>query len=115
VQYDVRQTQIVLAGTYQFLENTFAHPYVSAGVRVGVLDIHAERAPYIYTNTPPYTSYAIPALAWDSTEARARPYVAVGSKSYFSERTFVRPEMVLGFNDRGFSQFALRLGFGVDF
>ena len=48
-------------------------------------------------------------------EARVRPYLAFGSKSYFSERTFVRPEMVLGFNNRGLSQFGARLAFGVDF
>ena len=113
----IRQTQLTLAGTWQFLDNTFAHPYVSAGARVAVLDIDAQREPYatVITNTTVSRYFTIPSIGRDRTDVRVRPFLAFGSKSYFSERTFVRPEMVLGFNDTGLSQIGGRLVFGLDF
>ena len=42
----IRQTQLTFAATYQFFENAFAHPYVSGGVRLGLLDIDSRRGPY---------------------------------------------------------------------
>jgi hypothetical protein len=116
VQNAIHQTQVTLAGTWQFFENTFAHPYVSGGVRLGVLDIDTHREAYAPVGSSgPYRSYRIAAVDDHSRRVRARPFVAVGSKSYFNERTFVRPEMVLGFNSGGLSQFGARLVFGVDF
>ncbi|HUR34382.1 MAG TPA: outer membrane beta-barrel protein [Vicinamibacterales bacterium] len=114
--HEIRQTQLTFAATYQFLENTFAHPYVSGGVRVGLLDIESQRGPYasVVTNNS-YRGVVIDIVERHSRELRARPYVAIGSKSYFSERTFVRPEMVLAFNRHGTSQFGARLAFGIDF
>ncbi|MFN7914109.1 MAG: hypothetical protein U0Q55_02130 [Vicinamibacterales bacterium] len=44
-----------------------------------------------------------------------RPSWAVGSKSYFAERAYVRPEVTLGFNNHGLGGFGARLAFGVDF
>ena len=113
----IRQTQLTLAGTWQFLDNTFAHPYVSAGARVALLDIDGHREPYatVFTNTTVTRSFTIPSISRDRKEVRVRPFLAFGSKSYFSERTFVRPELVLGFNDTGLSQVGGRLLFGLDF
>ena len=112
----VQQTQFVFAATYQFGENAFVHPYVSAGARVGLLDINQSRWPRadVFVDGR-YVSYAIPALDRHFTDLRVRPFVALGSKSYFSERTFVRPEVMLAFGAHGLGQYALRMAFGVDF
>jgi hypothetical protein len=116
IQNDIRQTQVMLAGSWHFFENTFAQPYVSGGVRIGVMDIDSRRESYgpIGWNGG-YRSYPGPAEEDHYMKVRARPFVAVGSKSYFNERSFVRPEMVLGFNGRGVSQFGARIMFGIDF
>ncbi len=113
---DVRQAQVSLAATWQFLENTFAHPYLSTGVRVGILDIESERNPWasVWAGGT-YRQVPVPETRGNRVDLRVRPYVAVGSKSYFSERTFVRPELTLGFNAQGMSQLGARLAFGVDF
>jgi hypothetical protein len=113
----IRQTQLTLAGTWQFLDNTFAHPYVSAGARVALLAIEEQGQPFATVITPTAASryFSIPSVNRDRTTVRVRPFLAFGSKSYFSERTFVRPELVLGFNDTGLGQFGGRIVFGVDF
>ena len=112
----VRQTQLVFAGTHQFGENDFVHPYLTVGARVGLFDIHSIRAQsaYVYANNVS-KYYEIPTLEKDLAGVLVRPYVALGSKSYFSERSFVKPEVMLAFNHRGLGQYSLRLAFGVDF
>jgi hypothetical protein len=112
----VRQTQVVLSGTYQFLENTFAHPYITAGARIGMLDVQTRGDGYVQLfASGVYRACQVPPVNDGAIKLLVRPFVAAGSKSYFSERTFVRPELVLGFNASGVSQFGVRLGFGVDF
>lgn len=99
--------------TYQFLENSFAHPFVSAGLDVGVL---AER-----TIRPQQTrrlnglTYTVPAAGSVRDAVLLRPVVAAGFKTYFNERVFVRPEGGLAFSRPGATQFNLRLDVGVDF
>lgn len=112
----VRQTQFTVAATHQFGENAFVHPYVSVGARVGLLDINQSRWPRadVFADGR-YVSYVIPAIDRHFTDVRVRPYAALGSKSYFSERIFVRPEVMLAFGNRGLGQYALRVAFGVDF
>lgn len=113
---ETRQTQVVLSGTWQFLDNTFAHPYVSGGARIGFLQFDSHRPPYAqaFVNGA-WRSFTIPPVERTWNTVRARPFVAVGSKAYFNERTFVRPEFMLAFNSRGVGQWGLRLGVGVDF
>ncbi len=113
---DTRRTQLVLAGTWQFLDNTFTHPYVSAGARIGFLDLQSQRSSYAQALVNGvWRSYTIPVVERTWQEVRTRPFVAVGTKAYFNERTFVRPEFALMFNQHGTRQWGLRLGFGVDF
>jgi len=115
-QNEIHQTQVTAAATWQFFENAFAHPYVSGGARIGLLQIDSRRQSYLPSfpgNV--YRPSPIEPLDRHSSQIRVRPFVAVGSKSYFNERSFVRPEMVLGFNSHGLSQFGGRLLFGLDF
>jgi hypothetical protein len=115
---DAKQTQVSVAGSYQFFENAFAHPYVSAGARIGLLRIESTRstrADVISNQLGVYRSVTISADERQSEEIRVRPFVAIGSKSYFNEQVFVRPELMLSFNRGGVGQYAMKIGFGFDF
>jgi len=100
--------------TYQFYENVFAHPYVSAGARVTAGSSQKTRDGFatVYTRAP--VAYPIPPLDERRTILQVRPYAAAGFKSYFTERTFVRSELSTAFGP-GPIQISLGLGFGVDF
>jgi hypothetical protein len=101
------------AATYQFFENAMMHPFVSAGVQVGIANDHAKRTPQTYTVNR--VTYTVPAVDSRETKALMRPFVAVGAKSYFNERTFIKSELSVAVNGDGVSHSVLRLGFGVDF
>jgi hypothetical protein len=109
----VRVVSLTPAFTYQFLENTFAHPFVSAGASLDLVDDHRFRRETTYTINR--VSYSVPALDKRDTSLQARPFVAGGFKSYFNERTFVRPELQVGFGSHGTAQMNIRLDFGIDF
>lgn len=114
---EVARKQFAAAITYQFLENVFAHPYVSAGVRATFHDRHTVRLPFAYL---PFagsggSTIPLPPREWRDQDTFARPYVAAGFKSYFNERTFIRSELSTAYADFGVSQWTIRLGFGVDF
>lgn len=112
----VSRKQIGAGLTYQFLENVFAHPYVSAGLRATVVDSHTVRQPSAWLmDGRSSVAIPIPPLEWDRTEVVARPYLAAGFKSYFNEHAFVRTEFATAYDTRGLSQWTARLGAGVDF
>jgi hypothetical protein len=109
----VRMTVLTPALTYQFLENEFAHPYVSIGARIGFLETHVTRYPQTYTQNR--ITYSVPALDRTDMTVAARPVVAAGYKSYFNERAFMRSELQASFGADGSPHPALRIGFGFDF
>jgi hypothetical protein len=108
-----RLTTLSTALTYQFFENAFVHPYVSGGVDLGWVRAHRTRD--ATTTTINRVRYTIPALDEVETSLTARPLVAVGCKSYFNSRTFVRSEARVVFGPDGVSRTAVRVGVGVDF
>lgn len=113
----IARKQVAAAVTYQFFENVFAHPYVSAGIRATLHDGHKVRPPIAYL---PYAlqgpaTHQIPPFESRDREVFTRPYVAAGFKSYFNERTFIRSELSTAYAESGVRQWTLRLGMGVDF
>ena len=108
-----RSTSVSAAATYQFFENQFAHPYVSAGVAAVLEHEHNFRPQHIafVSRTP----YDIPALDETTTRVFARPFVAAGWKSYFNERVFIRSEALFAVRPEGLSHATLRVGAGFDF
>jgi hypothetical protein len=111
-----RHVRTALAATYQFLDNEFAHPYVSAGAAIGWLGIDKERHPFAtVVGGRSVDNYSIPPINTHDSELYVRPFLAAGFKSYFSERTFLRSELSTAYTRRGLSQLTLGLGFGVDF
>jgi len=107
---EVDPTSISAALTYQFFENVFAHPYVSAGIRVTSFSEETRTSVYNPNFSAPPT---ITASSRKFTEAR--PFVAAGYKSYFNERLYMRPEVLVAFDENGASHGTVRLGFGIDF
>ena len=60
--------------------------------------------------------YDVPGIDTRETAVAARPFFAVGSKSYFGNgRWFVRPEFEIGVAKSRIGHVSLRLGVGVDF
>ena len=112
-QQSIRRALVTPALTYQFGENEFAHPYVSAGARVEFLDIHSTR--YAQTVTQNRTTYSVPALDRRDSLVVVRPVVAAGFKSYFNERTFIRTEVQASVGADHRAHPAARVGFGFDF
>jgi hypothetical protein len=107
---EVTPTSVSGALTYQFFENVFAHPYVSAGIRV--TSFSEESRTIVYN-----TSFSSPPTVSTSSRkfTEAMPFVAAGYKSYFNERVYMRPEVLLAFDEKGVSHGTIRLGFGIDF
>lgn len=104
---ETRVDQFVFGGVWQFGENAFVHPFVAGGVRVGLLDTRENTSWVEGVGQVPGTG------RW--REWRPRAYVSAGSKSYFNERTFMRPEVVMAFSPNGVGQVGVHLTFGADF
>ena len=112
-QSRVRSTSFSAAATYQFFENQWAHPFVSAGVAVMREEEHNIRPRHLVTlNRIPYE---IPAVDERTTTVFARPFIAGGWKSYFNERVFIRSEVLVAMRRDGFSHATMRIGAGFDF
>ena len=109
----VHPTSVSGALTYQFRDNEFLHPYLSAGVRTIWQAEHTVRV--AQTLRLRGVDYAIPGVDERTTSVIARPFVAVGCKSYFNSRVFMRPEVLVAFGPSGYSHSTWRIGAGVDF
>ncbi|HET9270495.1 MAG TPA: hypothetical protein VFO31_20100 [Vicinamibacterales bacterium] len=104
---------IAPAVTWQFRENTFMHPYVSGGVRLGLLQEH--RYNESDTIRSGAITYTVPHVDERRTVVLARPFFAAGFKSYLSRSVFVRTEGRAGFAQDGMRQLTGVIGIGVDF
>jgi hypothetical protein len=109
----VRIVELAPAVTYQFFENKFAHPFVSGGASVDVLRDHRHRA--AETRRSGNFVYRLPAIDTNRTSTVVRPFVAGGFKTYFNQRTFLRPEIRSAFGPDGATRVGLRLDVGFDF
>jgi hypothetical protein len=110
-----RRGEVGVSVSYQFFENVFAHPYVSAGARVEWTDIEKTRMGTALVSGRSPTTVAIAPLNKRQGDVQTYPFAAAGFKSYFDERSFIRSEMSTAYNGRGINQLTLRVGFGVDF
>jgi hypothetical protein len=109
----MRMTTVTPMFTYQFLENQFAHPYLSAGARIGFLEAHSVRQPQTLTQSG--VTYSVSALDRIDSTVIVRPVVAAGCKSYFNERVFVRTEGQALFDAHRNPFISVRAGVGIDF
>jgi hypothetical protein len=110
IERSVQPTTFSGAMTYQFFENVFAHPFVSAGVHVTSFSEETRTEAY-------YPNFSAPPTISSSSRkyTETRPFVAAGFKSYFNERVYLRSEFLASFDTNGFSHATARLGVGFDF
>ena len=108
-----RLTTVAPAFTWQFRENAFMHPYVSGGVKIGILEEHRVRTPDLYRFGP--QGALVPPLDERTTRVQARPFIAGGFKSYISRSAFVRTEGRVGVGPTGPRQVSILAGVGFDF
>ena len=108
---------IAPAVTWQFRENALMHPYVSGGVKLGMLQEHRfrEGGTYRSGSGASAASYTVTPLEEERMTVTARPFVAGGFKSYVSRSVFVRTEGRLAFASDGVRQVSVGIGMGVDF
>ena len=82
IDRSVRVLSFAPAITWQFFENSFVHPYVSAGVAMDVSDIHRFRqagtGSWVQSRTT--VQYDVPGVDTRATAVDARPFLAVGTK-----------------------------------
>jgi hypothetical protein len=106
-----QMTTIAGGAAYQFLDNRWFHPVVSAGIEAG-----RERRTVEQQFYPP-TVAAAPVLEPPGTSVswRTHPYVDAGFKWYASERAFVRSTLRTTFDRGGVAQVSWRSGFGFEF
>jgi hypothetical protein len=105
----IRPFHVSTAVTYQFLENVYAHPYVSMGVRTTV---QSEESQFCACN--PTSGFSFVTTAREQS-VRTRPFVAAGFKSYFNERVYLRPELMFTVGSHGISHSTIRFCVGFDF
>ena len=105
---EARPAGLQLAVTYQFFENVFAHPYVSAGAQIGWFSTVRD------TSRPAQFGPPLSEHIGDSVEGR--PFVAAGFKSYFDNgRAFMRSEFAIFADTQGTLRGVVRIGAGVEF
>jgi hypothetical protein len=93
--------------SYQFFDNEFVHPYVSAGVRFASTTTTTE----VYARSP----YGLLSSA-TTRQTQVRPVAGGGFKSYFANgRAFMRSELLMSVDPRGSLHAILQIGAGVDF
>jgi len=100
---------LAVSGAYQFFENDFVHPYLSAGARFASAStstrVYSTRAPYQFLgtfNTP--------------ERLQVRPTIGGGFKSYFGNGlAFMRTELLMSIAPHGSPNTILLIGAGVDF
>ncbi len=115
---DYRDLTVSVAQSYQFGHNAWFHPFLSAGVDV---DRQREetRRPAQIVSVPlargGYQNVSVPAANRTENTVTVRPFGTAGFKTYFSDRTFFRGELKLGFGSSRIEQVAWKAGVGIDF
>jgi hypothetical protein len=102
-----RPAAFAVTASYQFFDNEFVHPYVSAGARFASTSTVTD----VYSRSPS-------ALVRSTTTERieVRPIAGGGFKSYFGNgRAFMRSELLMSADPRGSLHAILQIGAGVDF
>ena len=105
--YEFVTRRIAVGQQYQFLRNTWVHPFVGVG-----LDLtweQTDRKDEVYWALPVRTT-----IHPRQTELLTRPFATFGVKAYVTPRAFVRTDAKVAF-DKGIDEALVRFGLGVDF
>ena len=114
-EHHFRVTAFSASATYQFLENTWVHPFLSAGVQ---FTNERERAFSHDVSFFRRDSTRVPVPIEPPRQATVfsvRPVAAGGAKFYVNERAFVRTDLGVAWYEGGVAHVTWRAGIGVDF
>ena len=115
-EYRFASRRFGVAQHYQFRRNVWFHPWVSAGLDFTWEHIDETEGPIYITDLVTHQSRTEPGegVLPQRTKFTARPYGALGFKTYMAPRTFFRTDMKFVFRN-GVDEVLLRFGLGVDF
>lgn len=116
IEHHFRLTAINLAAAYQFLDNQWVHPFLSAGVQLGWEHERRFAPEQVIFGLDPRNPQIAPVI--DRVEAREfapRPFVSGGAKFYVAERGFIRTDLTVAWHRGGVGQVSWRAGIGADF
>ena len=106
-----RMTTLAGGAAYQFLDNSWVHPFVGAGIEASRETRTVEEV--FYPVVPPGAVVLDPPGTTSSW--RARPFADLGFKFFVSEQAFVRSDVRTTFDRGGVSHVSWRSGVGFDF
>jgi hypothetical protein len=109
-------TALNLSASYQFLENTWVHPFVAAGLQLA-WERHRVETPFPTAfGRDGRGPFPVPLSPDPSgTTFDPRPFVSGGAKFYVSEQGFIRSDLSAAFDGRGVTRVWWRVGGGIDF
>jgi len=108
-----RTQSAAATAVWQFFDNDWVHPFVTAGVTIDRERVNAEYPPQRwFTATGTAVAPQLPNEASSSVVARAR--LGAGAKFYLRERVFIRTDAQVALGTPG-HHLALRIGAGFDF
>lgn len=106
-----RMTTLAGGAAYQFLDNSWVHPFVGAGIEASRETRTIEQV--FYPVVPPGTVILDP--PGTTSTWRARPFADLGFKFFVSEHAFIRSDVRTRFDRDGVSHVSWRSGVGFDF
>ena len=98
---------------FQFLENSWTQPCLTAGAEVARESQRLEYPSQPFGGRP--GGAQLPASSATSMNWQVRPFIGAGLKLYVSERAFVRTDLRSAFSPRGAAHVSWTAGVGVDF
>lgn len=100
------------AAVYQFLQNTWLHPFAGVGVEVSREWSRRDLQEQAICESP---CPPVQRTREATERTRARPIAVAGFKWYVAERAFLRSEIRASFSARRTESVQWRVGVGVDF
>lgn len=100
--------------SYQFLDNAWVHPFLTAGVQAAREHERSVR-PYPVAFDGSGRPFGVTETVREATAVAVRPFAGGGFKFYVSERVFVRSDFTAAVASGRVAQTAWRGGVGVDF
>jgi len=116
IDHYFESTRVTAGVSYQFLENSWFHPFLGLGVEVERERERVEARPLTITTSDPRAPIVLAAVG-STTEMRhvAHALASTGFKWYVSERAFIRNDLRLSFSRTGTAIVEWRGGVGLDF
>jgi hypothetical protein len=101
--------------SYQFLENTWFHPFVGVGVDAVRESARTRLSDYAIWPSPVPVVLPPPEFSPWEASAKARAMAVAGFKWYVSERAFIRSDLRTSFSNKRTESMVWRAGVGFDF